>query len=153
MTDTDIKAERPAPVVDTESSWFWAGTVDGILRLQRCQSCGEVQYFPRWMCCRCHSPEVAPFDASGMGTVYSRTVIRQHHMEPFRSWVPYVVALVDLDEGPRMISNIVGCDVAEARIGLRVRVRLDRVSRDAAIPVFEPLARSQAFPSEVRNGT
>lgn len=139
MTDDSSASGRPAPAVDPESAPFWDGTVEGVLRLQRCRDCGAAQHFPRWSCIRCHSTGLDPFDASGLGTVYSKTVIRQHHMEPYRSWLPYVVALVDLDEGPRMMSNIVGCDPQQVQVGMRVRVLFDPVSPQAAVPLFEPV--------------
>jgi uncharacterized OB-fold protein len=76
-------------------------------------------------------------EASGEGTVYTRTIVRQAHIEPFRSMVPYVVALIELDEGPRMMSNVVGCGPEEVKIGARVRVLFEAVSDDAAVPLFE----------------
>lgn len=77
-------------------------------------------------------------DVSGRGTVYSYTVIRQNFSRAFRALLPYVVALVDLDEGPRLMTNIVGCDPGAVRIGLPVRVRFEPVSDEAWLPCFEP---------------
>jgi hypothetical protein len=79
-------------------------------------------------------------DASGRGTIYSYTVIRQNFSRAFRDLLPYVVALVDLDEGPRVMTNIVNCDPADVRIGAAVQVRFEPVSDEAALPFFE-LAR------------
>jgi uncharacterized OB-fold protein len=76
-------------------------------------------------------------EASGEGTVYTRTIVRQAHIEPFKSMVPYVVALIELDEGPRMMSNVVGCAPEDVKIGARVRVLFEPVSDDAAVPLFE----------------
>jgi hypothetical protein len=70
--------------------------------------------------------------------VYSFTVIRQNFSRSFRHLIPYVVALVDLDEGPRVMTNLVGIDPDDVRIGMRVRVRFEAVSEDASIPLFEP---------------
>jgi uncharacterized OB-fold protein len=75
--------------------------------------------------------------SAGLGTIYSFTVIRQNPSRSFRHLLPFVVALVDLDEGPRMMSNIVGCDPADVVIGARVRVRFEPVSEQAALPLFE----------------
>jgi uncharacterized OB-fold protein len=70
--------------------------------------------------------------------VYSFTVIRQNFSRSFRDLLPYVVALVDLDEGPRLMTNLVGCDPDDVRIGMPVRVTFESVSDDASIPLFEP---------------
>jgi hypothetical protein len=70
--------------------------------------------------------------------VYSFTVIRQNFSRSFRHLIPYVVALVDLDEGPRVMTNLVGIDPDDVRIGMRVRVRSEQVSEEASVPLFEP---------------
>jgi uncharacterized OB-fold protein len=85
---------------------------------------------------QCRSP-VEWVDASGGGTVYSYTVIRQNFSRAFRDLLPYVVALVDLDEGPRVMTNIVGCDPADVRIGARVDVHFEPVSDEVALPLFQ----------------
>ena len=137
MTDPakDIKP-RPAPRPDPESAPYWAATVEGRLVVQRCPSCGHHQLYGRAHCLSCRGP-VEWVDASGQGTIYSFTVIRQNMSRSFRHLVPYVVALVDLDEGPRLMTNIVGCDPSDVRIGATVRVRFEPVSDEAAIPLFE----------------
>jgi uncharacterized OB-fold protein len=76
-------------------------------------------------------------EASGDGAVYTLTIVRQAHIEPFKSMVPYVVALIDLDEGPRLMSNVVGCAPEDVKIGARVRVLFEPVSDEAAVPLFE----------------
>jgi uncharacterized OB-fold protein len=76
-------------------------------------------------------------DVSGLGTVYSRTVIRQNPTRSFRHLLPLVVALVDLDEGPRLMTNVVGSDPDDVVIGARVRVRFEHASDQAALPLFE----------------
>jgi uncharacterized OB-fold protein len=136
VTDARPEKPRPAPAPDADSAAFWAASLEGRLVLQRCTACGSVQHPPRAFCVECHGA-VETIEASGRGTVYSRTVIRQNLARPFRDLVPYVVALVDLDEGPRLMTNVVGCDPDDVAIGARVRVRFERVSDDAAIPLFE----------------
>jgi uncharacterized OB-fold protein len=133
---TDPKP-RPAPGVDPETEPYWKATHDGRLLVQRCTSCGNHQLYPRWRCLRCRG-QVEWVEASGRGTVYSFTVIRQNFSRSFRHLIPYVVALVDLDEGPRLMSNLVGCEPDEARVGMRVRVKFEPVSDDASVPLFEP---------------
>jgi uncharacterized OB-fold protein len=133
---TDPKP-RPAPGVDPETEPYWKATHDGRLLVQRCTSCGNHQLYPRWRCLRCRG-QVEWVEASGRGTVYSFTVIRQNFSRSFRHLIPYVVALVDLDEGPRLMSNLVGCEPDDARVGMRVRVKFEPVSDDASVPLFEP---------------
>jgi uncharacterized OB-fold protein len=128
---------RPAPVADAETEPYWNAANEGRLVVQRCTSCGNHQLYPRWRCLRCRG-EVQWVDASGGGTVYSFTVVRQNFSRPFRDLLPYVVALVDLDEGPRLMTNIVGCDPDDVRIGMSVRVRFEAVNDDSTIPLFEP---------------
>ena len=77
-------------------------------------------------------------EASGRGTVDSFTVIRQNYSRPFRDWIPYVVALVDLEEGPRVMTNIVDCEPDDVSIGMAVQARFETVSDEAGIALFSP---------------
>ena len=76
--------------------------------------------------------------ASGKGTVYSFTVIRQNYSRPFRDWIPYVVALVDLEEGPRVMTNLIDCDPETVQVGMAVEARFEVVSEVAGIALFTP---------------
>jgi uncharacterized protein len=105
--------------------------------LQRCQNCGAHQLYPRDHCLVCRGP-VDWVEASGRGTVYSFTVIRQNYSRPFRDWIPYVVALVDLEEGPRVMTNVVGCEPDDVHIGMAVRATFEAVSDEAGIALFSP---------------
>jgi uncharacterized OB-fold protein len=134
---------RPAPRPDPESAAYWAATVEGRLVVQRCTSCGHHQLYARAHCLACRSP-VEWVDASGRGTIYSYTVIRQNFSRAFRELLPYVVALVDLDEGPRLMTNIVGCAPEDVRVGAVVHVRFEPVSEEASLPMFERDLRSRA---------
>ena len=128
---------KPAPGPDPETEPYWRAAHEGRLLVQRCRSCGNHQLYPRWRCLRCRG-EVEWVDASGRGTVYSFTVIRQNFSRSFKHLIPYVVALVDLEEGPRLMTNVVGCPPEDVRIGMAVRVRFEPVSDEAALPLFEP---------------
>jgi uncharacterized OB-fold protein len=129
---------RPAPVPEPESADFWAALREGRLLVQRCQVCGNHQLYPRDRCLACRGP-VEWAVASGRGTVYSYTVIRQNHSRPFRDWIPYVVALIDLEEGPRVMSNVVGIDPEDVHVGMAVKAtRFEAVSDEAGIALFEP---------------
>jgi uncharacterized OB-fold protein len=107
-----------------ESRPFWDGLAAGQLRLQRCGDCDAVVWYPRGLCPHCGSVALAWFTASGLGTVYSFTVVRRGP-EPFSAAAPYVVAYVELAEGPRVLTNIVGGDPELTRIGQPVRAFFD----------------------------
>ncbi len=128
---------RPAPVPDPDSAPYWSAAHQGRLVVQRCTVCGAHQLYGRDRCLACRGP-VEWVPASGRGTVYSYTVIRQNYARPFRDMIPYVVALVDLAEGPRVMTNITGCDPDEVRVGMAVRARFEPVSDEAGIALFEP---------------
>ena len=132
---TDIKP-RPAPIPDAESAPFWAATVDGRLVIQRCSACGHTQLYARPHCLVCRQP-VEWVDATGRGTIYSYTVIRQNPSRSFRHLLPFVVALVDLEEGPRLMTNVVGCAPEDVAIGAAVQVTFEAVSEAASLPLFE----------------
>lgn len=128
---------RPAPVPEPEAAEYWAAARDGRLLVQRCETCGHTQLYARDRCLACRGP-VSWVEASGEGTIYTFTVIRQNYARPFKSWMPYVVALVDLAEGPRLMTNVVGIDPDAVRVGMAVRAKFETVSDEAGIVLFEP---------------
>src|SRR5512139_1432937 len=136
----DPQYKRPA--VDWESRANWEGAGRGELVLQRCRACGGVQHRPRGVCASCLSGEIEHFVASGLGRVYSFSIVRQNQMPEFRDALLYVVAYVALDEGPQLLTNIVGCDPTAVSIDMRVRVEFVPVPADprAATPIDAPLA-------------
>jgi uncharacterized OB-fold protein len=120
--DTDATPELlPSGRVATYEAPFWAGIRDGELHAQQCDSCGRYQHYPRLVCRYCHSQSLTWRTLAGEGAVYSFSVV---HRAPdaFRSIVPYVVAVIDLDEGLRMATRVVTTEPAQVRIGSRVRV-------------------------------
>ncbi len=129
---------RPGPPTDPELDPYFAAAAEGRLVVQRCAN-GHTQLYPRRHCIVCRQP-VAWADASGFGTVYSYTVIRQSYTRAFRHLLPLVVALVDLDEGPRIMTNLVGVEPDDVVVGQRVEVWFERVGDDAALALFTPVA-------------
>jgi uncharacterized OB-fold protein len=110
------------PRPQLEDREFWAGAGRGELRIQRCLSCGRHQHYARMLCSHCGKETLEWVTASGNGTVYSFTVIRQNGVPPFNERLPFVVATVDLDEdGARVIAAMPTVDPADARVGMRVR--------------------------------
>jgi uncharacterized OB-fold protein len=125
------------PVADGDSAPFWEAAKQGRLRLQQCAQCNAVIYYPRALCPHCHGTDLAWRDLSGLGRIYSFTVSRRAASAEFEARVPYVVALVDLDEGARMLSGIRTADVADVRCGQRVHVAFEDVGDGVVLPMFE----------------
>ncbi len=133
----------PAPTVDVlrplvtrDTAFFWAGTAAGELRLQRCGRCGHLRHPPGPMCPRCGATEPGYVIAAGTGEVYSYAV---HHHPPVPGRrLPFVVALVELTEGVRMVGELLDVAPERARIGLPVRVEFVRVDGDLTLPVWRP---------------
>ena len=130
-----MSAPPPLPAVDADSQPFWDGARRGELVIQRCTSCEGWQFYPRPRCIRCGG-EAEWVIASGAGRVYSYTVVHRAAHEAFASQVPYVVALIDLAEGPRMMSRL-RVPLDQTRIGLDVRVAFERISDEITLPIFE----------------
>ncbi|MCH6563699.1 MAG: Zn-ribbon domain-containing OB-fold protein [Deltaproteobacteria bacterium] len=131
--------KHPRPGVDWETRAYWEGCGRHELILQRCRSCGTLQHRPRALCVSCLSDEIEHFPASGRGTVYSFTVTHQNQAPGFREALPYVLAYVELEEGVRLLTNIVGCSPENVRIGLPVEVEYAQLEGDIAVPRFHPL--------------
>jgi len=132
-----------APQIDWESRAYWEGAGRGELVLQRCRACQIVQHRPRGLCVSCLSDDIEHFVASGRGEVYTYSIVYQNQMPNFRNALPYVVAYVQLEEGPQLLTNIVGCEPASVSIGMPVRVDFvpteDAQSGDAlGVPRFVP---------------
>jgi uncharacterized OB-fold protein len=125
------------PVPDADSEPFWKGVSAGELRLQRCDSCDAVVFYPRAVCPRCFGDSLTWFRAAGTATVYSYTVAHRAFGE-FAGQTPFTVALVDLDEGVRMMTRIIGTPPGSVRIGQRVQMEIAQVA-DAHLPCFRPV--------------
>lgn len=131
---TKSKAARPRPVVNRDNAGFWEGVGRHQLLIQRCGGCGTLR-FP-WLpgCGACGSPEWDTVEASGDGTVYSYVVM---HHPPFPAFdPPYAVGLIELAEGVRIVSNVIGVPYDKVRIGMPVRLRFERYDEELVLPVF-----------------
>lgn len=120
---------------------YWAAAERGELVIQRCDECGRLQHPPRPICLSCLSDAVMFAPASGAGTIYSYTVVHRALIAELRTVVPYVLALIDLDEGVRLVSLIRGCPPESVAVGQRVQVDFERVEGPhggVTLPVFRP---------------
>jgi uncharacterized OB-fold protein len=136
MTDMAEPARaRPKPTPETQH--FWDGTQAGELRLQRCDACANVYFPPRPFCPACASRKVSIFKASGKAKLYSYVI---HHRPVPGFTPPYAIAVVELDEGPRMMSNIVDCpQTPEAlELDMKLEVRFEKLDDKITLPLFRP---------------
>jgi uncharacterized protein len=134
----DAKPARPAPGMSDDTRFFWEGTRTGKLLIQRCKSCGSLRHPPGPVCPSCHSFEWDTLEASGRGTVYSFVVLHYPEVPPFD--YPNPVALVELEEGTRLVAQLVGIAPADVKIGQAVQVEFNTFDGDLVLPQFRPLA-------------
>ncbi|MGA5041657.1 bifunctional MaoC family dehydratase N-terminal/OB-fold nucleic acid binding domain-containing protein [Streptomyces capoamus] len=133
------RPRRPRPVVNRDNAGFWRGVAEHRLLIQRCTACGTPRH--PWLpgCNACGSPDWDTVEASGEGTVHSYVVL---HHPPFPAFdPPYAVGLIELAEGVRMVSNVVGVPYDEVRIGLPVRLEFQRCDEELTVPVFRAVRR------------
>ena len=132
-----MDAPLPQPVSNADSQAYWAAARERRLLIRRCKSCGALHFMPRYLCPECWSDELEWIDAQGGGTVHSFTIIRRASSAAFAPRVPYVVALIELDEGPRMMSNVLGSDALSVAIGDRVALTFEYRGNGALLPQFQ----------------
>jgi uncharacterized protein len=129
---------RPRPAITHDNEFFWKGVREGKLLIQRCSGCGKLRHPPAPVCPACRSFEWNTVQAGGGGTVYSFVLHRYPVIPPFES--PHPVALIELDEGTRLVSDLVGVSPDDIHIGMRVRVEFNAVDPDLILPQFRPIA-------------
>ena len=128
---------KPLPTVVGETKPFWDMCRRGQLLIQRCGDCGEYQWYPRGICAHCWSMNIQWVTASGKGTVWTYTVTYQNRTPGFDQG-PYVLALVELEEGVRLFTNIVECELSAVSIGMTVEVTFVQATSQITIPYFKP---------------
>jgi len=112
--------------------------VDGVLRIKHCASCGRHHFYPRPFCPHCWSDQVEWFEASGDATLYTYSTVYVNDLPPFGPQVPYVAAVVELAEGPRMMTRLVDCEPGDISIGMALRVRYEPLDDVLLKAVFAP---------------
>ena len=128
--------KKPLPRVDEENRWFWEACARHELVLPRCAACGTLRYYPRALCPSCLSSATEYVPASGRGMVYTFTVTYQNQAPGFREELPYVMAYVELEEGPRILTSIVGSAPQEVAVGMPVVVDFEDVNEGMSLPRF-----------------
>jgi uncharacterized protein len=127
---------QPRPQPSALSRPFWQAAQAGRLVIQRCEDCAAYRWTPQMLCVRCHSERYAWTQVRGLGVVYSFTVV--HHAPAAAFAAPYVVAVVRLEEGPLMLTNLVGCEPHEIRIDMPVEVVFEPIGGNMNVYRFRP---------------
>ncbi|WP_153135454.1 Zn-ribbon domain-containing OB-fold protein [Paraburkholderia agricolaris] len=135
MEDT-ARLPLPLPVPNADSLPYWTAARERRLVIRKCSACESLHFMPRYLCPVCWSDRLEWVDSGGTGSVHSFTIIRRAPMSAFAARAPYVVALIDLDEGPRMMANVIGEDALSVRIGDRVCVTFEDRGDGARLPQF-----------------
>lgn len=141
MSEQKKTPTRPLPKTnELDTQPFWAATKEKEFKYQQCASCDTVVFYPRGHCTGCTSGELVWKTASGKATVYSYSVVRQSYHPFFRNMVPYAVAWIDLEEGPRILSNVVGIEdpLTDVSIGQSVQLEWEE-HEELCIPLFRPV--------------
>ena len=140
---------KPVPAIDAPSRPFFDGALQGRLMIRRCRSCGTFMWpaggigMPlRPRCVACFSGDLEWAQASGKGTLYSYVVMHQLYDPAFADEVPYNISIVELEEGARMMTNVVGCQNDDLQIGMPLEVTFEQVSDEVALPKFRPQAEA-----------
>ena len=132
-----MESSLPLPVANADSLPYWNAARESRLLIRKCNACGTLHFMPRHLCPACWSKQLEWVEAKGTGSVHSFTIIRRAPMAAFAPRAPYVLALIDLDEGPRMMANVLGEDALSVRIGDRVKVTFEERGEGAMIPQFQ----------------
>ena len=130
--------QKPLPQIDEVSRPYWEAAKRHQLALQKCQACGYYRYPPGDTCPRCLSGSLMWVKASGRGTVYTWTVFHKVYHPAFAGEAPYAVVAVELEEGPRLLTNLVDCKIDDIKVGMPVEVVFDDVTEDITLPKFRP---------------
>lgn len=133
-------ARADLPLPDGETQPFWDACRSRQLLIKRCNACGRAYFYPRDFCPRCWSADTSWEEASGRATLYTWSVVYRNDLPPFDQRTPYVAAVVDLVEGPRMLTNVEGCPFEELAMGMELVVDWRVESDEITLPVFRPAA-------------
>jgi len=135
----ETAAERPHPDVRGAGREYWRAARSGVLQVQRCDECGHVFWYPRLHCPSCGGERLAAVATSGRGVVHTFTIVRQSGDRFFRTRVPYALAMIELAEGPLVMSNVIDCPAEQVAIGMPVEVTFEPFGEEYALPLFRPV--------------
>lgn len=135
---------KPLPSPSPWSRPFWEGCKRHELLIQRCKDCGTYIFYPKLYCPNCLSANIEWVKSSGRGKVYTFTVVYRYAPTEFLDIVPYVVAVIRLEEGIQLMSNVVDCDPEQVKCDMEVEVRFEEVTDEFSLPRFRPLGQDVA---------
>ena len=140
---TDARYPMPKPQPDATTQFFWDGVNEGRLMILQCQDCGHYIHWPKPICTKCLSDNLAPNQVSGRGAVYSFGVSMQAFHPGFADKIPFVLAVVELEEQKnlKLVTNITDCDEGSVSVGMPVEVAFTEVDEGLTLPLFKPAAR------------
>jgi uncharacterized protein len=143
---------RPAPWPDTRTTPFWEAAAEGRLLIQACEDCGALQFYPRGHCVRCLGPKVGWREASGRATLHTFSVVHRAESEAFAADVPYVLAIVDLEEGVRMTSRVVDVEPDRLRCDMPLQVVFRKLEDEGPmLPLFKAAVAGGSLSAAERN--
>jgi uncharacterized protein len=139
-------ARADIPTIDVASAPYWDAARRGQLLIAECAACGKVHHYPRPFCPFCWSEDVHPVQANGTGTLYTYSTVYVNDLAPFKERLPYVAAIVELAEGPRLMTTIEGANPGDLRVGMPVTAvfrHVDDADPDSPfLTVFTPTEES-----------
>ena len=138
MTQSVETTRKPVPEPDDVSQPFFEGARHGVLMIQRCTGCGAFLAPGSRVCTECLDESLEWVEASGRGTLFTYAIMHQRYHPAFYDEVPYNIVVVELDEGPRLNTNIIGVNNDALRVGMPLRVTFEALSDEVSIPKFRP---------------
>lgn len=148
MTDA-ARTRSDLPVIEADSRPFWDGVRErGVFSIVSCNGCGRTHHYPRPFCPHCWSGDVRWNDASGKATLYTYSIVYFNDLPAFADKVPYVAAVVELEEGPRVMTRIVECPLEDLAIGMPLRMVTESLSDSVSILLFTPRIHAQPLRSQ-----
>lgn len=127
---------KPVPAITPEMAEFFAGARAGRLMVQKCEACGTLRFPSHELCSKCNSTRSKWVEVSGRGEVFSFNIMHQVYHPAFASEVPYAVVVVELEEGCKFVSNLLGVKPHDIRCGMPVEVSFEKISEDVSLPKF-----------------
>jgi uncharacterized OB-fold protein len=137
VISSDDAMRKPVPAPDADSAALWRGLRDGVLLLQHCGDCAHVQYYQQAICRECGGGNLSHRPASGRGKIHSFSVVHRAPGPAFKADLPYAVLLIDLEEGPRMISTYTGGKPEDVTFDMDVVLVCEPISEDVTLPRFK----------------
>ncbi len=135
---TRVPEARELPTAEADARDYWLSAAKGQLTVAKCNACGNVFHYPRPHCPACWSDQIEMILACGRATLYTYSTVHRNELAPFADRLPYVAAVVELEEGPRLMTNVEDCDPDRLAIGMALMVSFRQLTDTVAAPVFVP---------------